>query len=101
MLSLVEGMDEALAREDGRIAALAYGVICHGMAVVESVVTDQEKRRRGHGRGTVGRLLQWAKDEGAYGACLQVVADNTPAPSLYRSLGFERELHRYHYRRKG
>jgi ribosomal protein S18 acetylase RimI-like enzyme len=44
--------------------------------------------------------MQWAKDEGAYGVCLQVVADNAPAVGLYRALGFNQELHRYHYRRK-
>lgn len=87
-------------REDGRIAALAYGVVCDGLGVIESVVTDKAKRQRGYARQTVGRLLQWAKDEGAYGVCLQVVADNAPALGLYRSLGFTSELHRYHYRRK-
>ncbi|WP_193367230.1 GNAT family N-acetyltransferase [Pelagibius marinus] len=82
------------------IAALAYGVVCNGLGVIESVVTDKAKRRQGYARRTVGRLLQWAKDEGAYGVCLQVVADNAPAIGLYRSLGFTTELHRYHYRRK-
>jgi GNAT superfamily N-acetyltransferase len=88
-------------REDGEIAALAYGVVCNGLGVVESVVTDKAKRQRGYARQTVERLLQWAKDEGATGVCLQVVADNAPALGLYRSLGFATELHRYHYRRKG
>ncbi len=87
-------------RADGKIAALAYGVVCNGLGVVESVVTDKAKRQRGYARQTVGRLMQWAKDEGAYGVCLQVVADNAPAVGLYRALGFNQELHRYHYRRK-
>ena len=30
--------------------------------------------------------------------CLQVVADNTPAVALYESMGFDREVYRYHYR---
>ncbi len=87
-------------REDGEIAAVAYGVVCNGLAVIESVATDAAKRQRGYGRQTVGRLLQWARDEGAYGVCLQVVADNAPARGLYGALGFTTELHRYHYRRK-
>ncbi|MEO3428288.1 GNAT family N-acetyltransferase [Pelagibius sp. CAU 1746] len=87
-------------RADGEIAALAYGVVCNGLGVIESVVTDEAKRQRGYARQTVGRLLQWARDEGASGVCLQVVADNAPALGLYRALGFTTELHRYHYRRK-
>lgn len=90
----------ATTREEGRIAALAYGVICNGLAVIESVITDKSRRRRGHGRRAVGRLLQWARNENAHGVCLQTAADNGPAISLYHSLGFTTELHRYHYRRK-
>ena len=90
----------AAARVDGDIAALAYAVVCDGLAVIESVVTDPAWRRRGLGRRSVGALLGWARNAGAAGACLQVVADNTPAVALYRSLGFERELYRYHYWRK-
>lgn len=90
----------ATSRAEGKVAAVAYGTLCNGLAVVESVVTDQAKRRQGHGRRAVGRLLQWAKDQGATAACLQVVADNAAAVGLYRSLGFTTELHRYHYRRK-
>lgn len=87
-------------RTGDRIAALAYGVVCNGLGVIESVVTAESQRRRGLGRQTVGRLLQWARDEGAEGVCLQTAADNAVAIGLYRSLGFTRELHRYHYRRK-
>jgi len=90
----------AATRIDGGIAALAYAVVCDGLAVIESVVTDPAWRRRSLGRQTVRALLGWARGRGAAGACLQVVADNVPAVALYRSLGFERELYRYHYRRK-
>jgi len=89
----------AAARVDGGIAALAYGVVCDGLAVIESVITDAAWRRRGLGKQAVGTLLGWAHDAGAAGACLQVVADNTPAVALYSSLGFERELYCYHSRR--
>ncbi|WP_246757367.1 hypothetical protein [Methylobacterium sp. OT2] len=44
------------------------------------------------------RCCVGAAGEGARAACLQVVAANTPARALYRALGFERELYRYHYR---
>lgn len=85
---------------DNEIAALAYGVIRDGLLVVESVETDARFRRQGLGRRTVGGLIDWARRAGASAACLQVVADNTPARALYASLGFSRELYRYHYRRK-
>ncbi|AZO43753.1 GNAT family N-acetyltransferase [Mesorhizobium sp. M7D.F.Ca.US.005.01.1.1] len=85
---------------DSEIAALAYGVIRNGLLVVESVETDGRFRQQGLGRKTVGGLIDWARRAGASGACLQVVADNAPARALYASLGFSRELYRYHYRRK-
>ncbi|MGX5848895.1 GNAT family N-acetyltransferase [Mesorhizobium sp. PL10] len=85
---------------DSEIAALAYGVIRNGLLVVESVETDGRFRQQGLGRKTVGGLIGWARRAGASAACLQVVADNTPGRALYASLGFNRELYRYHYRRK-
>ena len=45
----------------------------------------------------VKRGLDEARSRGAHQAWLQVEADNEPAISLYRSLGF-REVYRYHYR---
>jgi ribosomal protein S18 acetylase RimI-like enzyme len=85
---------------DSEIAALAYGVIRNGLLVVESVETDGRFRQQGLGRKTVGGLIDWARRAGAHAACLQVVADNAPGRALYASLGFSRELYRYHYRRK-
>ncbi|WP_292458973.1 GNAT family N-acetyltransferase [Mesorhizobium sp.] len=85
---------------DSEIAALAYGVIRNGLLVVESVETDGRFRQQGMGRKTVGGLIGWARRAGVHAACLQVVVDNTPARALYASLGFSRELYRYHYRRK-
>ena len=85
---------------DSEIAALAYGVIRDGLLVVESVETDSRFRQQGLGRKTVGSLIGWARRAGASAACLQVVADNAPGRALYASLGFSKELYRYHYRRK-
>lgn len=85
---------------DGKIVAKAYGAISNGLLVLESVATDPDYRKRGFGQRTVGTLLEWARDEGAAAACLQVITDNQPARALYASLGFDRELYSYHYRRK-
>lgn len=88
------------ARDGDDIAAIAYAVVTGKLAVIESVATDPARRRRGLGRRTLTTLLDWAQSRGAEAACLQVVADNTAAVSLYRGLGFTRELYRYRYFRK-
>jgi N-acetylglutamate synthase len=89
----------ALLTEDGAPAALAYGVMQHGLVCYESVVTDRARRRQGFSRRVLAALTAWAKNEGAAGACLQVQADNAPAVPLYHSIGLKTELYRYHYRR--
>jgi ribosomal protein S18 acetylase RimI-like enzyme len=86
-------------REDGRLAAVAYGAVHAGLLCVEGVVTDSGWRGRGLARRMLSALLGWARCSGADAACLQVEADNEPALALYRSLGLATELYRYHYRR--
>ncbi len=101
MPGLIAGEKAFVAcQRDSEIAALAYGVIRDGLLVVESVETDSRFRQQGLGRKTVGSLIGWARRAGASAACLQVVADNAPGRALYASLGFTKELYRYHYRRK-
>ncbi|MBE7243729.1 MAG: GNAT family N-acetyltransferase [Actinomycetospora chiangmaiensis] len=95
-LMLPRAFSGALA--EGGIGAIAFGVLDRGMLVIESVATPEPLRGRGHARRAVGALLRWSRAQGAQAACLQVVAENTPARALYRSLGFERELYRYRYR---
>jgi GNAT superfamily N-acetyltransferase len=89
----------AIPGEDGKLVALAYGVIHNGLLCYESVVTDSRQRRRGHARKIVTTLAGWAKAQGATGACLQVVAENAPARALYEQIGLGSEVYRYHYRR--
>jgi N-acetylglutamate synthase len=95
-LMLPRAFSGALA--EGGIGAIAFGVLDRGMLVIESVATPEPLRGRGHARRAVGALLRWSRAQGADAACLQVLAENTPARALYCSLGFERELYRYHYR---
>lgn len=94
------GLPKAFAscRAGGRAASIAYGVLCHGMLVVESVATHPDHRGKGLAKRTVGALMNWARGAGADKACLQVVADNHPALAVYRALGFNTELYSYHYR---
>ena len=89
----------AAARDrGGAIVSVAYGAVHGRLVCVQWVATDPACRRTGLSRATLAGLFGWAQDMGATGACLQVVAANTPAVKLYESMGFDRELYRYHYR---
>lgn len=88
----------AAAAAEGGIGAIAFGVLDRELLVIEAVATPEPLRGRGHGKRAVEALLGWGRGQGARAACLQVVAANAPARALYRALGFERELYRYHYR---
>ena len=91
----------AVRLDGGRLGALAYGAVHDGLVCVTSIVTDPVFRRKGLARKVVVAVLTWAQERcGATGACLAVVADNAPARALYRDLGFDREVYRYHYRRR-
>jgi N-acetylglutamate synthase len=85
---------------DGRIASLAFGAVHDRIVCLNLVATDPALRRQGLSRRTVSAVLAWARAAGAAAACLPVVASNTPAIALYRTLGFDTELYRYHYRRR-
>ncbi|MGP9811621.1 GNAT family N-acetyltransferase [Rhodopseudomonas sp. NSM] len=86
-------------RRDGVIVASAYGVLHDDLLVCESVVVDAALRGQGLARRMMMALFAWARDHGAKGVCLQVVADNVAGRALYASLGLETELYRYCYRR--
>lgn len=86
-------------REEGEIAALAFGVLHDGLLCCESVITGPAHRGRGYSRRLVAAMFDWAEAQGAKGVCLQVEAANAPAVALYRGLGLDTERFRYHYRR--
>jgi GNAT superfamily N-acetyltransferase len=90
----------AVLSDEGGAVALAYGGLHNGLLCYESVITDSRRRRQGWGRRIVSALAAWARDEGAFGACLEVEARNAPARALYDAIGLKRELYRYHYRRE-
>ncbi|AVX02563.1 ribosomal-protein-alanine N-acetyltransferase [Maritalea myrionectae] len=82
------------------VAAIAYVVAVDGIAIIESVATHPDFRRKGMAQKTINSLLAWAATKGCTAAALQVVAENEPATTLYTKLGFSKELYRYHYRVK-
>jgi len=88
----------AIRREaDG--ALLACGQIAREADLVGlyDVFTAEAVRGQGLARRLCQRLLATARDEGAHSAYLQVEADNEPARSVYRRLGFS-DAYAYHYR---
>jgi len=102
--------DEALARIDapaayagvrreGQLVAGAYAVVFDGWLCLEAVATDPAWRGRGLAGEAAAALMGWGAAEGARAVGLQVQADNAAAIGLYRRLGIDRELYRYHYRK--
>lgn len=87
----------ASVRMEGRIASVAQVVADGPIAVLSGVATLPVMRGRGLARRVCLASFGWARSEGARHACLQVEAENDPALSLYRRLGF-REAYRYVYR---
>lgn len=79
----------------GRAALVSAGK--ETVAVLNMIVVDPMERRRGLGRSLSTTLLALAAVQGARRVLLEVEVDNTPARTLYRSLGFRR-IGGYHYR---
>src|SRR5215471_2928743 len=66
----------AVLREEGEMAALAFGALANGVIAFESVITDPRFRGRGLASRTLSALIDWAATRGATGVCLQVEATN-------------------------
>lgn len=90
----------AVLRQDGAMAALAYGAMDHGVMCLESVITAAPYRGRGLATRTLSALINWAASRGAGAVCLQVEASNERGRALYKKLGLVHELYRYDYRRE-
>lgn len=82
---------------DGKTAGIGTAVARFGWAAVYNIVTAPAWRRQGVARAVLGAIDGWAEAHGADRLLLQVVRDNTPAVTLYESLGF-RLLTKQHYR---
>ena len=79
----------------GRAALVDVGK--ETLVVLNMIAVDPAHRRRGLGRALSGTLLALAAVQWARRALLEVEAENTPARTLYRDLGFRR-IGGYHYR---
>lgn len=87
-------------RQNGEMAALAYGAMDRGVLCLESVITAEPFRGRGLATRALGALMDWGASHGAGAVCLQVEATNERGRKLYRKLGLIHELYRYDYRRE-
>jgi ribosomal protein S18 acetylase RimI-like enzyme len=81
----------AVARRDGELAGVGFGVRERGWLGVFGMGTAPAHRRRGVGRAVLDALADGCD------TYLQVEQDNVPAQLLYRGLGLT-DSHGYHYR---
>jgi GNAT superfamily N-acetyltransferase len=81
----------------GRVVCTAQVAIDGALVGLFDVVTAEDARNRGYATLACASLLSWAWQHGAHAAYLQVSADNAPALSIYRKLGFA-TVYAYHYR---
>lgn len=87
-----------LVERNGQPLSSALAVLSpDGVAVVECVATRASARRSGGAAIVMDALESWAAANGAHTAALQVIAENTPAITLYQRRGYV-EAARYHYR---
>lgn len=84
--------------EDGNPAGAVLATVANGIGVYLNVVARTDIRGKGFGRAAMSAALNWSRAAGATSAAIQVLADNTPAVSLYSSLGFG-QVYDYHYRK--
>lgn len=94
--SVVPSMYRAIPKEticasvwrDGRIIATGLGILDRDYIGIYAIHVKEEYRGKGLARQIVTALLCEGQKKGAASAYLQVVRGNTPAQSLYSSLGF-------------
>jgi ribosomal protein S18 acetylase RimI-like enzyme len=79
--------------------AVGLGVLGGGWLGLFCMGTRPEFRRRGAAGTVLHALAEWARQEGATDAYLQVMENNAGARALYARAGF-RTLYGYHYREK-
>ena len=96
ILSLISLPAAALLLEDetGAPAAAALMLLNGKLAMLAKVVAAPAARGKGFGRRVVAAALGWAAKQGANEVFLQALAENTPAITLYRSMGL---VERYKY----
>lgn len=78
----------AIRKSGNHAAAVGMSALAGDLAGIFLMRTAPAARRRGHARGVLRALLNWAHAASARAAFLQVEADNGGAVGLYESEGF-------------
>lgn len=89
----------AVLLKDNQIVSCGLGVLENQYIGLFEIITAKTERRKGFGKELILNILDWAKQNGAQKAYLQVVMNNEPALNLYSKLGFQ-EVYQYFYRIK-
>ncbi len=79
----------AVLPENGNAVSSGLGVIWDGILGIFDIVTHPQHRKKGCGYKLINGMLNWAVQNNASAAYVQVVVENTPATGLYQKLGFE------------
>lgn len=85
--------------KDGGAVACGYSVIEDNWVGFFDIYVDEKFRGQGLGRSIMSGLIAKSIENGAKKSYIQVVADNVPAVTLYKSLGYK-ECYNYWYRVK-
>jgi len=89
----------ARAGTDGHVITLGLCVVEGGFIGLYGMFTRDSHRRQGWAKKLMTGMIHWGRSKGANIAYLHVEADNTPARTMYDSMGFV-EVYRYWYRVK-
>jgi len=82
---------------EDEVVACGLAVATDGYVGIFDAIVAEEHRRKGYGTELIESLLDWAVNQYARHAYLQVMVSNKPAINLYAKLKFT-ELYRYWYR---
>jgi len=86
-----------IAGADNAPAALGLGVVERGWLGIFCMTTKPEYRRRGLASTLLHALADWANQQGATNAYLQVMVSNKAAQKLYTRVSFETR-YQYYYK---
>ena len=87
----------AVLHQNGLPVACGLGVLENEVFGMFDIATDPEQRNKGYGTQLIAAMLDWARQNGARRAYLQVANSNPIAHHIYTKLGFH-ELYYYWYR---
>jgi N-acetylglutamate synthase len=87
----------AVLLKENQVVSCGLGVLENQYIGIFEIITAKTERRKGFAKELVLNILDWAKQNGAKTAYLQVVMSNEPALNLYSKLGFQ-EVYQYFYR---